>query len=45
MALSGNYLKIALATQREPNQIVDVRAGGLTPDGLSEADLFQVLPS
>jgi threonylcarbamoyladenosine tRNA methylthiotransferase MtaB len=45
VALSENYLKIALATQREPNQIVDVRAGGLTPDGLSEADLFQVLPS
>ena len=45
VALSENYLKIALASQREPNQIVDVRIGGLTADGLSEADLFQVLPS
>ena len=35
-ALSENYLKIALASQREANRIVDVRIGGLTADGLSE---------
>jgi threonylcarbamoyladenosine tRNA methylthiotransferase MtaB len=43
VALSGNYLKIALAVQREPNQIVDVQVGGLTQDALSEATAFQVL--
>jgi threonylcarbamoyladenosine tRNA methylthiotransferase MtaB len=44
VALSENYLKIALATQREPNRIVDVRIGGLTADGLSEAGVLCVLP-
>jgi len=43
MALSNNYLKISLAVGREPNQIVDVRVGGLTRDGLSEAGLLPVL--
>ena len=42
-ALSGNYLKIALASPREPNQIVDVRIGGLTAEGLSEAGMLRVL--
>jgi tRNA A37 methylthiotransferase MiaB len=42
-ALSGNYLKIALASKREANQIVDVRIGGLTADGLSEAGALRVL--
>lgn len=42
-ALSENYLKIALATPREPNRIVDVRIGGLTKDGLSEAGYLPVL--
>jgi threonylcarbamoyladenosine tRNA methylthiotransferase MtaB len=43
VALSDNYLKISLAGGREPNQIVDVRVGGLTRDGLSEAGLLPVL--
>jgi threonylcarbamoyladenosine tRNA methylthiotransferase MtaB len=43
VALSENYLKIALAAQRNPNQIVDVRIGGITSDGLSEAGSLQVL--
>ena len=42
-ALSGNYLKIALASRREPNRIVDVRIGGLTAEGLSEAGALRVL--
>jgi threonylcarbamoyladenosine tRNA methylthiotransferase MtaB len=42
-ALSGNYLKIALASTREANQIVDVRIDGLTADGLSEAGALRVL--
>jgi threonylcarbamoyladenosine tRNA methylthiotransferase MtaB len=42
-ALSGNYLKIALASRREANLIVDVRIGGLTADGLSEAGALRVL--
>ena len=42
-ALSGNYLKIALASPREPNQIVDVHIGGLTAEGLSEAGMLRVL--
>ena len=36
MALSDNYLKVELATRREPNQIIDVKIGGLTPAGLAE---------
>jgi hypothetical protein len=43
LALSGNYLKIALASRREANQIVDVRIGGLTAEGLSEAGALRVL--
>ncbi len=42
-ALSGNYLKIALASKQQANRIVDVRIGGLTADGLSEAGALQVL--
>lgn len=43
VALSENYLKIALAEPREPNQIIDVLVGSLTQDALSEATPFQVL--
>jgi threonylcarbamoyladenosine tRNA methylthiotransferase MtaB len=42
-ALSANYLKIALASPREPNRIVDVHIGGLTAEGLSEAGVLRVL--
>ena len=42
-ALSENYLKIALATKREPNQIIDARIAGLTTDGLSETGRLSVL--
>lgn len=37
MALTGNYLKVTLAREREANAIVDLRIGGLTRDGLREA--------
>lgn len=43
MALSSNYVKIQPATPREPNRIIDVRIGGLTADGLSEAGSLRVL--
>ena len=42
-ALSENYLKIELAGRREPNQIVDLRIGGLTADGLREQGALTVL--
>ena len=35
-ALTGNYLKVELARQREPNRIVDVRIGGISPNGIRE---------
>jgi threonylcarbamoyladenosine tRNA methylthiotransferase MtaB len=36
-ALTGNYLKVTLAREREPNAIVDLRIGGATRLGLREA--------
>jgi len=35
-ALTGNYLKVQLASLRSPNLIADVQIGGLTSDGLRE---------
>jgi threonylcarbamoyladenosine tRNA methylthiotransferase MtaB len=43
VALSDNYLKISLSFPRKPNRIVDVKIGGLTSSGLSEAGLLPVL--
>jgi threonylcarbamoyladenosine tRNA methylthiotransferase MtaB len=40
-ALSGNYLKIELASPREANLMVDLRIGGVTAAGLREEDLLQ----
>jgi threonylcarbamoyladenosine tRNA methylthiotransferase MtaB len=37
MALTDNYLKIELASCREPNRIVSLRVGGLTSGGLRES--------
>ncbi len=37
VALTANYLKVALARERIPNQIAEVRIGGTTRDGLREA--------
>jgi threonylcarbamoyladenosine tRNA methylthiotransferase MtaB len=36
-ALSENYLKVELAHAREPNMLVDLRIGMVTPAGLQEA--------
>jgi threonylcarbamoyladenosine tRNA methylthiotransferase MtaB len=36
-ALTGNYLKVQLASLRGPNLMADLRIGGLTKDGLREA--------
>ncbi len=40
-ALTENYLKVELAHEREPNTIVDVRIGGVTPTGLREEATVQ----
>jgi tRNA A37 methylthiotransferase MiaB len=37
-ALTGNYLKVQLASLRSPNLMADVQIGGLTSDGLREAE-------
>lgn len=37
MALSGNYLKVQLATPRAANRIFDVAIGGVTTGGLRES--------
>jgi len=36
-ALTGNYLKVALAAPRTANEIVNLVIGGITEDGLAEA--------
>jgi hypothetical protein len=36
-ALTGNFLKVQLASLRSPNLMADLRIGGLTRDGLREA--------
>jgi threonylcarbamoyladenosine tRNA methylthiotransferase MtaB len=41
-ALTENYLKVELASPREPNRIVDVRIGGVTATGLSELSPLKV---
>jgi threonylcarbamoyladenosine tRNA methylthiotransferase MtaB len=44
-ALTENYLKVELASNREPNSIVHLRIGGLTPSGLQEEGALQgILP-
>jgi threonylcarbamoyladenosine tRNA methylthiotransferase MtaB len=42
IALTENYLKVELATPRESNRIVDVKIGGVTQTGLSEAATLRV---
>jgi len=36
VALTGNYLKVQLATMRDANLMADLQIGGLTSDGLRE---------
>jgi threonylcarbamoyladenosine tRNA methylthiotransferase MtaB len=43
-ALSSNYLNVTLAAPRESNRIVEIEAGGLTENGVSEsAPLLRVI--
>ncbi len=42
-ALSDNFLRIDLASERPPNQLIDVRIGGLTSTGLREFNPFEVV--
>ncbi len=44
VALSSNFLKVELATQRAPNQLVEVEIDGVSADGLREASPLRVLP-
>lgn len=41
--LSSNYVKVALGTPRPANELIEVEAGGLTADGISEKALFPIL--
>lgn len=36
LALSGNFVKVQLARPREPNRLIEVVIGGVTPGGLRE---------
>jgi threonylcarbamoyladenosine tRNA methylthiotransferase MtaB len=42
-ALSDNFLKVELATPRASNQLMDVKIGSLTPNGLREHNALTVL--
>ena len=42
-ALSGNFLKVELASPREPNQIVDVKIGSVSANGLGEQGALTIL--
>ena len=42
-ALTGNFLKVELARPWEPNQIVDVKIGSVSSDGLREEAAFAVI--
>jgi threonylcarbamoyladenosine tRNA methylthiotransferase MtaB len=44
-ALSDNYLKVELASQREPNRIVDVAIGSVGEGSVREYNPFPVLPA
>uniref|UniRef100_Q022F3 MiaB-like tRNA modifying enzyme n=1 Tax=Solibacter usitatus (strain Ellin6076) TaxID=234267 RepID=Q022F3_SOLUE len=45
IALTENYLKVELASPREPGALVDLHIGGLASAGLREQALCQVLPA
>ena len=42
-ALSTNYLKVSLATERTPRRLCEVRIGGITADGVREWSPLQLL--
>jgi len=43
MALSGNYLKVRLATPRQGNLLIDVAIGAVVDGGLAESGLLPVV--
>lgn len=43
IALSGNYLKIELASEREPNRLIDVEIGAVSAAGLREAAALPIV--
>ena len=43
MALTTNFLKVAMAQGHEPNRIVDLQIGGLSETGLRERSLLPVI--
>jgi len=43
MALTSNFLKVEMTTAREPNQMVDLPIGTVTPTALREYSAFRVL--
>ena len=42
-ALSSNFVKVTLAKPREANRLEEIRIGGLTADGVSEAGALTVI--
>ncbi len=44
-ALSGNYLKVELARESEPNRLMDVAIGGVTEGGVREAAELPIWPA
>jgi threonylcarbamoyladenosine tRNA methylthiotransferase MtaB len=42
-ALSTNYLKVELATERTPRRLCEVKVGGVTADGVREWSALQML--
>jgi threonylcarbamoyladenosine tRNA methylthiotransferase MtaB len=43
IALASNFLKVQMAQPREPNQLLDLKIGGMSEAGLREQTLFPVL--
>jgi threonylcarbamoyladenosine tRNA methylthiotransferase MtaB len=43
MALTTNFLKVEMSAAHEPNQLVDLEIGTVTPAGLREQSLFPVI--
>jgi threonylcarbamoyladenosine tRNA methylthiotransferase MtaB len=43
VAMSGNFLKVELASAREPNRLIDVEIGGVCEGGLRERNPLAVL--
>ncbi len=44
-AMTSNYLQLRLRQSRPANQIIDIAVGDVTGEGLSEVELFRVLPA